>query len=140
MRNSVLSVDAVEFVPKAYPGVSNKKFNYCWYFQQNNKKIFHFQPSSTVSGSKQSAQDRIELARKSQNVQQTMIQRHQNNWQQSGSSHHHHHHHNNYSDDGYKSGSSYHQQNYNQYGNIQDYAQFDGGSRDYTDKHLVILY
>ncbi|XP_023244991.1 polyadenylate-binding protein-interacting protein 1 isoform X2 [Copidosoma floridanum] len=112
VRNSVLSADAAEFVPKAFTPPSQM---------------------STGFGPISSVQNRIQLARQDQNVHQTMnIQRNQSHWQQSGSSQNYHHH--QYSDAGYR-GQSY-QQHYNQYSNNQDYGQYDGGSGDYIDKRL----
>ncbi|XP_011495384.1 PREDICTED: polyadenylate-binding protein-interacting protein 1 [Ceratosolen solmsi marchali] len=105
VKNSILSVDAAEFVPKA------------------------FVPSGPVSRS--SVQDRIHIARQAQNVQQAMLQRQQQqyNWQQSGAPQHFQQ---QSSETGYH-GLPY--QQYNQYPIIHDYSQFDGGSGDFADKH-----
>lgn len=77
-----------------------------------------------------SVQDRLQLARQSQNVQQAMLQRqqqqhHQYNWQ--------------FSETGFQCAAPYQQQQYNQQYNpvIHDFGQFDGGSGDYVDKHTV---
>ena len=81
-----------------------------------------------------SVQDRIQIARQAQNVQQVMMQRqqhqHQYNWHQSGNYHHQQQ----------QQQQQYAPYHYNQqYPVIQDYGQFVPGSGDYIDKHLVCI-
>ncbi|XP_016845761.1 polyadenylate-binding protein-interacting protein 1 [Nasonia vitripennis] len=116
VRNSVLSAEAAEFVPMAYTAP---------------------QPNTMPVG-RSSVQERLQLARQAQNVQQAMLQRQQQqqqqyNWQQSGGPQHFQQ--QQFSDTGYQSAPY---QQYNQQYNpvIHDYGQFDGGSGDYIDKHF----
>lgn len=93
-----------------------------------------------MSVGRSSVQDRLQLARQAQNVQQAMLQRQQQqqqqyNWQQSGGPQQHFQQ-QQFSDTGYQSAPY---QQYNQQYNpvIQDFGQFDGGSGDFIDKHYV---
>ena len=98
-------------------------------------------------------QDRLQIARQNQNVQQTMMQRqHQHgHWtqpmpvpqyhqhQHPHQHQHQHQHHHQYQEAPRRVDSGYHggYQGYNQHHIAQDYGQYDGGAGDYADKNLV---
>lgn len=89
-----------------------------------------------------SVQDRLQIARQTQNVQQTMLQRqqhhqqqYQQSWQQQQSGIQQHFQQQHFSDMSYQA-MPYHQPAY-EYPYIQNYGQFDGGAGNYIDRHAA---